>query len=136
MRRTVTRRWRSAIAISGLAAALLAGHGAAAPQRAAAETLFDALALAYQTNPTLRAQIAALRATNEQVPQALSGYRPTVNGSSEAGRRWNQIGVQTRVDPQLGVVQQGGSTATAVNPADIGITVSQPIYTGGRTEAS
>src|SRR5271169_4644141 len=50
---------------------------AAAP--AQAQTMTQALAEAYNTNPQLLAQRALLRATDEQVPQALSGWRPTVN---------------------------------------------------------
>ena len=45
-------------------------------------TLEAALALAYFNNPTLNAQRAATRATDENVPTALSGYRPRVTGSS------------------------------------------------------
>ena len=51
---------------------------------AAADTLEWALVQAYQNNPSLNAQRASLRSTDENVPQALSGYRPkltvTANG--------------------------------------------------------
>ena len=50
-----------------------------------AQTLTDALAEAYNTNPQLLAQRALLRATDEQVPQALSFWRPTVNFSGQVG---------------------------------------------------
>ena len=43
-----------------------------------AQTLQDALVAAYLTNPDLEAQRAALRATDELVPEALSGWRPTL----------------------------------------------------------
>jgi len=56
-----------------LAIALLSGE-------AQAETLMEAMAAAYQSNPDLEAQRAALRATDEGVARALSGYRPTING--------------------------------------------------------
>ncbi|MFN5687934.1 MAG: channel protein TolC, partial [Bradyrhizobium sp.] len=42
----------------------------------AAQTLDGALAQAYRNNETLNAERANLRATDEEVPQALSGYRP------------------------------------------------------------
>nr|WP_242402617.1 hypothetical protein [Komagataeibacter kakiaceti] len=45
-------------------------------------TLKGALALAYLTNPLLRQERATLRATDEQVPQALGGWRPTITGSA------------------------------------------------------
>lgn len=41
-------------------------------------TLQEALSTAYLTNPTLREERAHLRATDEQVPTALAGWRPTV----------------------------------------------------------
>ncbi len=51
------------------------------PCVAGAETLESALAQAYRNNPTLNAQRAALRATDEGVPQAVAGYRPRVTGT-------------------------------------------------------
>src|SRR4051794_21002168 len=50
-----------------------------------AETLESALAQAYRNNPTLNAARAALRVTDEGVPQALSGYRPTVRFQMDSG---------------------------------------------------
>jgi outer membrane protein len=50
-----------------------------------AETLESALAQAYRNNPSLNAQRAALRATDEGVPQALAGYRPRITGSIDSG---------------------------------------------------
>ena len=52
---------------------------------AAADTLEWALVQAYQNNPSLNAQRAALRATDENVPQALSGYRPKISLTSTDG---------------------------------------------------
>ena len=49
---------------------------------AAAETLADAIALAYQTNPTLQAQRASQRALDESIVQARSGWRPTLSAST------------------------------------------------------
>ena len=51
----------------------------------APESLADALASAYADNPSLNAQRASLRATDENVPQALSGYRPTVSAGASVG---------------------------------------------------
>ena len=53
--------------------------------RAAGDTLEWALVQAYQNNPSLNAQRASLRATDENVPQALSGYRPKVSVTANAG---------------------------------------------------
>ena len=52
---------------------------------ARADTLEWALVQAYQNNPSLNAQRAALRATDENVPQALSGYRPKLSVTASGG---------------------------------------------------
>ena len=72
---------RRAIALA-IAVAL---YGLADSPAAFADTLPGALAQAYVNNPTMNAQRAALRATDEGVPIALSGYRPTVKGTIVAG---------------------------------------------------
>ena len=53
---------------------------------ARAQTLEQAITAAYVNNPTLNAQRAALRATDENVPKALSGYRPTITGAASGAR--------------------------------------------------
>src|ERR1700760_3368159 len=53
---------------------------------AEATTLEQAWALAYHNNPSLEAQRAALRATDEQVSQALSNWRPSVDATGSIGR--------------------------------------------------
>ena len=70
--------WR----LAGAHAALFALSAPAALQ---AQTLTQALADAYNTNPQLLAQRALLRATDEQVPQALANWRPTVNFTGQMG---------------------------------------------------
>jgi len=49
-----------------------------------AETLADAIALAYQTNPTLQEQRANQRALDETYVQARTGLRPTVSANVQA----------------------------------------------------
>ena len=56
--------------------------------QARADTLPLSLTLAYQNNPVLNAQRAAVRATDETVPQALSGYRPRVSLTASAGEQY------------------------------------------------
>jgi len=63
-----------------LAAALLAAT-ALSSTAASAETLFGALAKAYQLNSTLNSERAGARVTDESVPIAKSGWRPTITGS-------------------------------------------------------
>lgn len=85
-----------------------------------AETLAEALASAYSGNPTLRAERARQRATDEATPQALSGWRPTVEAAANAGI------ADTKTKPIP------GNTRTT-NPADISITLTQPIFRGFKT---
>ena len=51
-----------------------------------AQTLEDALTAAYLNNPTLLGQRAKVRATDEQVPQVLSNWRPTISLSGSISR--------------------------------------------------
>jgi outer membrane protein len=108
---------------SGFAA--LAGLILVAAMPARAQTLTQALAEAYNTNPQLLAQRALLRATDEQVPQALSGWRPTVNFTG-----------QTALQRQ-GLLTNGsvGSLIANTDPNLVQLQVTQPVYSGGRTVA-
>jgi outer membrane protein len=67
------------------ALAVGAGCALALVLSAKADTLPGALAQAYVNNPVLNAQRAALRATDEGVGIALSGYRPTIKGTVQDG---------------------------------------------------
>src|SRR5258708_38287244 len=49
---------------------------------AGAGTSEGALDLAYRNNPQLNAQRSPTRATDENVPTTLAGYRPLVTGTS------------------------------------------------------
>jgi len=49
------------------------------------DSLVDAIILAYQNNPTLQAQRASVRVADEGVPQAKSGWRPTVEILGDGG---------------------------------------------------
>ena len=88
-----------------------------------AETLSDALSKAYQANPTLLAQRAALRASDEQVSQALSGWRPTVTFNGDVGK--------SKVDQDLGFF----ATDETRTPRNYSLDFDQPLYRGGRTMA-
>ena len=105
----------------GVAAALLA---TLSPLAVSAETLEEALAQTYLTNPTLNARRALLRATDESVPQAAAGWRPTVRLSGALGRRE----VETEQSGRT-IVNEGRTSSSA------GVTATQPIYQGGRTVA-
>ncbi|MFM2044567.1 MAG: hypothetical protein RLY86_3143 [Pseudomonadota bacterium] len=97
--------------------ALAVGMGAAP---AAAQSLEEALAQAYTQNPTLEAQRAQLRATNELVPQARAGYFPSITAQGDVSR----------------VISERGSTDTGFTSESAEIGISQPLYRGGRTAAA
>jgi outer membrane protein len=79
-----------------------AGAWTLATTAAQADTMRGALTQAYQNNPQLNAQRAAVRATDEAVPQALSGYRPRISLSASAGEAF--IDSTTRSTSATGVV--------------------------------
>lgn len=89
---------------------------------AKAETLVEAMVKAYQSNPQLNAARARQRATDENVPQALSGYRPQIVASLSAGLQ------QVRNLLPDNVVQ----TAT-LKPWTVGLTVTQTLFNGFKT---
>lgn len=91
-----------------------------------AQTLEDALVKAYQGNPTLKAERARLRATDEGVPQALSGWRPTVSVSGS-------YGVQRSDSTTNGPANK---SAEVTEPLTGSLTISQNLYRGGRTIAA
>ena len=55
--------------------------GVVVRSQSTADTLETALVQAYQNNPQVNAQRALVRATDENVPQALAGYRPRISGT-------------------------------------------------------
>ena len=61
------------------------------PVPALADTIDAALVRAYQNNPQLNAQRAQVRFTDENVPQALSGYRPKVAITGSAGYQYTDV---------------------------------------------
>src|SRR5471032_176525 len=67
------------------AAVLLMAYAGLTP--ALADTIEAALVRAYQNNPSLNSQRASVRVTDENVPQALSGYRPKVNVTASGGEQ-------------------------------------------------
>jgi outer membrane protein len=122
----------SAGRVASFAAALCAGGLiAGAPiAGASAQTLTEAFAYAYNNNPQLLAQRAALRATDEGVPQALSNWRPTVNFTGAAGF--------TRAGQEIPNPVTGAPTPTLFSSfvnKSLDLQVTQPVYRGGRTEA-
>ncbi|MGS4988623.1 TolC family outer membrane protein [Roseibium sp. RP-7] len=113
---------RSTLKVLTIAVGLLGGVSATALTGASlspadAETIRESLALAYSNNPTLNAARAQLRGVDENVPQALTGWRPTVTASAAAGRL--AAGADSAIDYR--------------NNASISLTISQTLFRGFRT---
>src|SRR5258708_31007580 len=88
----------------------------------ASETLPEALVKAYQSNPQLNADRARQRATDENVPQALAGYRPQVVASLSAG-------LQAVRD----LLPDNTVLGATLRPWTIGVTVTQVLFNGFNT---
>src|SRR5262245_60456206 len=91
-----------------------------------AQTMSDVLTQTYNTNPRLQSFRARLRATDEGVANAMSGWRPTLTLSGNAGVGWRDNKVE-------GASSGGGDH---VFPRGEAINLSENLYRGGRTSAA
>ncbi len=112
--------WRRRIAFAACLIPTSFGILAMAPTAAMAETLAEALASAYRTNPVIDAERARLRATDEEVPVAKSGYRPIVSGGASIGRESQRTKPASIID--------GPSS-----PATLEVNVTQSLFDGFQT---
>ena len=115
--------------VTGAAAAvlLMANLG---PLPALADTIEAALVRAYQNNPQLNAQRAQVRSTDENVPQALSGYRPKVALTASAGFQYTDTNsTQGGTASQLVRTEIHGANP----PRSAGLTVTQTLFNGQQT---
>src|SRR5882757_6816663 len=90
-----------------------------------AEALPEALAKAYQSNPQLNAERARQRATDENVPQALAGYRPQIIASLSAG-----------LQAVRNLLPDNTFQSASLKPWTIGVTVTQTLFNGFKTANS
>ncbi len=100
---------------------------------AGADTLEWALVQAYQNNPSLNAQRASLRATDENVPQALSGYRPKVSITANGGYNYSSTlseSVNQAVFPNSVSYSNLGRD---FGSRGAGLTATQTLYNGFQT---
>lgn len=100
----------------GISAAALSVAFLASPT--SAETLQDALSMAYQNNPDLRAQRAALRATDEQVAQGNLAVMPSVNGFVQYDRS-NRLIIESPLNPPQKIFNRA-----------LQIRIDQPLFAG------
>ena len=92
---------------------------------ASGESLPEALAKAYQTNPQLNAERARQRATDENVPQALAGYRPQIIASLSGG-----------LQAVRNLLPDNTVQSATLKPWIIGVTVTQTLFNGFKTASS
>src|SRR6266545_2482572 len=104
---------------------LAAACFAFAASAAHGENLPEALTKAYQTNPQLNAERARQRATDENVPQALSGYRPQIVASLSAG-----------LQAVRNLLPDNTIQSATLKPWTIGVTVTQTLFNGFKTANS
>jgi outer membrane protein len=97
------------------------------PHAAIADTLEWAIIQAYKNNPQINSQRAAVRATDENVPQALSGYRPRISLSGSAGEQYLDVYSKTGSTPPY------SSSYGAAAVTNYGITGTQTLLNGFQT---
>ena len=100
---------------------------------ARSDTLEWALVQAYQNNPSLNAQRASLRAADENVPQALSGYRPKLSVTASGGFNYfDQVNktVNQQVFPNQAIYTSLGSDLPT---RQFGATATQTLFNGFQT---
>jgi outer membrane protein len=96
---------------------------------ATAETLADALARAYRTNPTLGSSRYDVRQADEGVAQARAELRPTLDFQAYAA-------VDHRVESRLSRRNNPfSSPVTTTNSDTMQLSLAQPLFTGGRATA-
>ena len=105
------------------------------PISAHAEDIFTVLGETYNSNPTLQAERASVRATDENVAIAKSGYRPSLSlngayrdGESEVKKGVGSGGDYNNLSGSANVSQpvfNGFSTVNSVKAAERGVKAAQ-----------
>jgi outer membrane protein len=115
-------------------AAVVIGVAGLWPAVGSAETIESALARAYQNNPQLNAQRAAARATDELVPQALSGYRPRVGVFATGGEQYSDTTTKNVTNiPGGQTLVTYDRTPSTQSPYSVGATATQTLFDGFQT---
>jgi outer membrane protein len=99
-----------------------------------ATSLEQSLVQAYQNNPQINAQRALVRATDEAVPQALSGYRPRISGTYNYGVQWTETTTETQI-PVVGGTTVGNRNrnVSRTYPSTVGAQLQQNVFNGFQT---
>ena len=99
-------------------AALLTAAGLALATPVSAETISSALSRAYGYNPDLNSVRAGGRATDENLPGALSGYRPTITATGDVGRSWLETNAASGTSSRAATSPYGGGLSVTQNRAN------------------
>jgi outer membrane protein len=97
-----------------------------------AQTMEAALARAYSANPTLNAQRASVRATDENVPQAKAGYRPRITASADIGASITESGIPAFASTS----PVHTNNVSRLGPRGVGVQVDQNIFDSGKTRSA
>ena len=116
----MTVHWVRAL-LSGVAISVAAAMQTVS---ASADSLFGAMENANVTNPTLNSARAGQRATDELVPQALSGWRPSVGVTANVAKSYNSRPVG--VDENGDIVREGRDQFNS----GLAIQLDQPLFRG------
>jgi outer membrane protein len=102
---------------------------------ARADSLNGALINAYQNNPQLNSQRAVARETDESVPQALSGYKPSVSATLSTSQAYtSQVNKYTTPAPGACLTPPCyPRTDFGSSPSTAGLTISQTLFNGFQT---
>lgn len=121
--RWATHRMRSAwcAAAAPVLASVLASSILEPSSQARAETLGDAIAVAYRQNPAVEASRGSTRAAQERVGQAKAQFGPTVTADANYLLGWRRVRQN-----EMTVLRQHGNTT------QLSLSVDQPLFTFGR----
>ncbi|MEZ5843799.1 MAG: TolC family outer membrane protein [Hyphomicrobiaceae bacterium] len=111
--------WLQALAL----ALTVVGVGVTVAEAGSMETLREAMAAAYRTNPQLDAERARQRATDEEVSRAHAGYRPTINATATTTFQ------HTNTRPP-------SASEGSIYPKSIGANLTQNLFDGFRTSSA
>ena len=117
-------RIRPSLRLARAAAACVVAAGLGAASNAWSQSLIEALSTTYNSNPDLLASRALLRQTDESLAQAVSNWRPRVTLSLEYNKV-EQDSYPIRTTPSFFILNGKFTT----------LTVTQPIFRGGKTVA-
>src|SRR3977135_2043505 len=98
---------------------------------AGAGTIAGALVLSYRNNPQLNAQRSSARATDENVPTALAGYRPRVSGTTSLTEQYLDTLTKSGTTPGGAALYTQSQGSAAVS--SFGLTTTQTLFNGFQT---